>query len=158
MKKKNYPLYEVKSFGDFRELLSSAAAEAGQKTAFRFEEGEESASVSYAALFEDVTALGSALTMAGLLGAHTAVWAKNGYPYITAMLTVLASPGVFLPIDAEMPVSDGMEILRSGDTRVVFLDREIYDANRKTLARLETVKRFIVFDLPEEEAEGRFLS
>lgn len=107
--------------------------------------------MTYAAFFEEVKALGSALVKEGLFGAHTAFWAKNSKELLTSLLTVLATPGTALPLPADATADDAMELLRAGDARLLFLDLSLYRAHKNLLKRLTGLRRLVVFGLPMDE-------
>ncbi len=149
---KNYPLDHVEKFSSIKEMLMLAEKEAGDKIAFKYNEGGIQ-EVSYRTFRRTVLSLGTALANRGIADKHVACLSENRYKWLVAYLTILCSDGVFVPIDKELPDKDILNILDHSDSDVVFYS-EKYE---KLLAdNPDRLQFFIGFD--REEHDGKFLS
>lgn len=152
--KKKYPLYETEPVADLRSLLAEAAANAGEKTAFRA--GERT--LTYGQLWADVQAVAAALEGLGIASSHLAfcdVGAADGF---TFLLTVLCGSGVLLPLSGELSEDELLRRLRAGDAEALFAPAALLPVLREKAARLSGIRYFICNDLPRGEQDDRFLS
>ncbi len=143
-----------KVFKSIKEIMENAAAEAGNKEAYRIPEGNSYKSVTFKEFNDTVNFIGTDLKKRGLTSSHIAIVGKNSYEWLTAYLTVLKSAGVVVPIDKELPFKDIANILINSDSEVVFYDKEFEEDLKNT--DLPAIKYFIGFD--RDEDDGRFLS
>lgn len=148
---KNYPLYDVIKYNDFRELLDGSAQRFGNKAAFKFKEGDTVREVSFQAFNTETDALGTALCRLGLGKSHIAIVAENSYPWITCYLTVLKSEGVFVPVDKELPPNEIANILNNAEADAVIFSKKYEEKIRSIMGALPRVKIFIGLDLEKEE-------
>lgn len=114
--------YEVPHLTNVKELLDLAKKEAGDKIAYRYFVDGEVQDATYAAFYDRVMALGAALDELGHISSHVAMIGANSYDYITLFLTILASDGVFVPVDKELPAEDYLHVLADSDATIVFCD------------------------------------
>jgi len=158
-KQKNYPFNKIKQFNSFREMLDTAASEAGERPAILYKDAESGIGrVSYRELRFDVNSLGTALTSLELISKHIACIGGNRYESITAFLSVLCGNGVFVPIDTELSASETVDILRHSDSEVLFYDGVYEQIIKENLDKLDNIVCFIGFDREKSSEDGRFLS
>lgn len=160
-KNKNYPLYEVESFTDFKDMLKQADEQAGDKIAIRYylDFAEKSIrDVTYHEFRHETEALGTGLASIGVTDCHVAMVSENSYYWILTYLTILNSAGVYVPIDKELPFNEIMNILAHSDSEVVFYSKHYEDNFRANADKLKNIKYFIGIDLAPEEQDGRFIS
>lgn len=156
-KQTNYPLYDVTPFSDFKEMLTIAVKEAGDKIAFKFKNEDNSVSeISYKAFFSDVTALGCALTSLGLSGLHVACIGENCYKWVVTYLAMLGCTGVFVPIDKELPPGDIINVIENSDSEAVFYSESFEKILSEDNARLSKIRHFIGFD--RKKSDGKYMS
>ena len=160
-KNKNYPLYEVSPFTDFKDMLRQASDEAGDQLAIRYFRDYASRDVrdvTYNEFKRETEELGTGLASLGITDAHVAIVSENSYHWILTYLTILNSEGVFVPVDKELPFPEIMNILAHSDSKVVFFSKHYEQKFRENAASLPWIKYFIGIDLPPEEADDRFIS
>ncbi|MBP3322043.1 MAG: AMP-binding protein [Clostridia bacterium] len=158
MQKKKLPLLEVAEFVNFRDMLTQAKEQAGDTIALKYRERSTVRDITYTELCGRVDALGTALSsMEGGLGA-VAVIAENSHRYVTVIMTTLASNGVIIPIDKELPFAEIVNILNHSDCTTLFFDKTYLEAVKENEKALQGVKNKICFQLKEHEAEGGILS
>ncbi len=150
-KHKNYPLYDVVKYNDFRELLEGSAKKFGNKPAFKFKEGDEIREVSFSAFNTETDSLGTALCSLGLAQSHIAIVSENSYKWINCYLTVLKSEGVFVPVDKELPGGEIAHIINNSDAEAVFFSKKYEEKLRSIMGALPKVKYFIGLDLEKED-------
>ncbi len=139
-----------------RGLMKIAVAEAGDKIAYKFRDGDGVTEISYREFDRHTKILGTALAERGLARGHIGCTGENSYNWIVVYLTALQSEGVFCPIDKELPEEDIINVIDGGDDEIVFCDKKREDLFRNIRDRLPKVKYFICFD--REEDDGEFLS
>ena len=118
--KENYDYYNVEKVDSIKQLLESAADDAGDKIAFKYKENKDVKCVTYNNFLEDVYSLGTALFSINMTSSHIAVIGENSYPWLTVYLSVLKSNGVVVPIDKELPLQDIINVLENSDSEVLF--------------------------------------
>lgn len=152
--KKKYPLCETEPVDDLRALLAEAAANAGEKIAFR----EGTRALSYGQLWSDVQAIAAALEGLGVASSHLALCGADGADGFTFLLTVLCGSGVLLPLSGELSDDELLRCLRAGDAEALFAPASLLPLLREKAARLSGIRYFICADLPREAQDDRFLS
>lgn len=156
---RNYPLYDVKSFSNIKEMLYIAEKEAGSNIAFKYkDESNNVIEVTYKQFRSDTISLGSALTALELNGMHVSCIGDNSYPWVTAYLTMLGSTGVFVPIDKELPPADIINVINHSDSEALFYSGAYEEILINNLEKLSKIKVFIGFDRIKDSENGRFLS
>lgn len=158
---RNYPLYKVKSFTDFKDMLRLADKEAGDKIAFKYFSGDAERTVRDVTFHEfkhQTEAFGTGLASFGITDKHMAIVSENSYNWILTYLTVLNSAGVFVPIDRELPFNEIMNIISHSDSEIVFFSAHYESKFRENADKMPQIKYFVGLDLDPEEAGGRFLS
>lgn len=144
-------------------MLSIAADEAAEKNAFRFSVGETVQDITYKSFVDDVYALGAALHELGLTDLHVAQIGENSYRWITVYLAMLASCGVYVPIDKELPEQDILNVLCHSDSSAVFFTAKYADIIRANADKLSAIRYFILVEPfgtepGEADPDPRFLS
>ncbi len=156
MYNKNYPLYEVTKIDTIKEMMENAIAEAGEKIAFRYKDGENIVDVTYEQFYNDVKALGTALCSLGFGRSHIAMVGENSYRWVVVYLTSLMSEGVFVPVDKELPDADKVNVICDSDTEIVFYSDKYEKALMENADSMDKVKYYV--GLSRTEAAGKFLS
>ncbi len=152
----NQIIRDVKHFDTVKEILQNAVDEAGDKIAYKyFNVKNEVLEVSYRAFQADTFALGTAITMLGMEGAHVAMMGNNSYEYLTLYLTMLQSNGVFVPIDKELPEQDLLNVLRDSDSEMVFCTERYIPMLRANRDALPKIKHIVVIGRGEDEGEEK---
>lgn len=151
--KKRYTFNDVTPFISIRHMLDMAKREAGENTAFRFKKLEADYEVSYNGFYNDVYALGAGLAKLGVSADHAACISENRYAWINTFLTMLVSPGVFVPVDNELTGTELISVLEHCDARVVFYSRSHEEFLKTNREKLPNIKYFIGFDRLENENE-----
>ena len=160
-KSKNYPLYEVESFTDFKDMLAKADEEAGDKLAIRYYTNyaaKEIRDITYHEFRHETLALGTGLAALGVTADHVAMVSENRYEWILTYLTILNTEGVYVPIDKELPFPEIMHILAHSDSKVVFFSNHYYEKFRENADKMPWIKYFVGIDLLPEEQDDRFIS
>lgn len=152
-KMKDYPLYDVTKFNDFKEMLDIAVKEAGDTIAFKFKlSGDETVHErTYKEFYQDTKSLGTVLADMGLASLHVACIGDNSYDWVTTYLTMINADGVFVPIDKELPITDVINVLNESDSEVVFLSASFEKPFRENIDKLKNIKYFITFERTEDD-------
>lgn len=160
-KNKNYPLYEVSPFTDFKDMLRQAVENDGEKVAvkyFRDYASKDVRSVTYNEFKKESEQLGTGLASLGITADHVAMISENRYEWILTYVTVLNTEGVYVPVDKELPFQEIINILAHSDTKVVFFSKAYEQKFRENAGSLPWIKYFIGIDLAPEASDDRFIS
>ena len=160
-KNKNYPLYEVESFTDFKDMLRRADEEAGDKLAIRYYTNyaeKQTRDITYHEFRHEVECLGTGLAALGITADHVAMVSENRYEWILAYLTILCTEGVWVPVDKELPFPEILNILAHSDSKVVFFSSHYEEKFRDAADKLPWIKYFVGIDMNAEDEGGRFIS
>ncbi len=152
-RKVNYPCYKVRPCDSIRMLVDSSAEIYKDKAAFRYRVGGEDASVSYTEFKRQVDFLGTALVSLGVGNSHIAIIGNNCYPWALSYLAVLASEGVAVPIDKELPPEDILNIIVHSESDVVFYTSSVAKKLDEIRSRLG-VKEYVLMDGSSVTVEG----
>ena len=144
--KKNYPLYKVERFYDFKEMMDIAVRETPDRAALRYKSRGTVKDVTYAELERRTDALGSALASLGYRDCHFAILSENSYKWILTYIMILKGEGVVVPIDKELSDDEAVNLINMGDAKVLFFS----NAKKKTVEqnrdRLKGVELFVNLD------------
>lgn len=151
--KKNYPLYKVERFYDFKEMMDIAVRETPDRAALRYKSRGTVKDVTYAELERRTDALGSALASLGYKDCHFAILSENSYKWILTYIMILKGEGVVVPIDKELSDDEAVNLINMGDAKVLFFS----NAKKKTVEqnrdRLKGVELFVNLD---DHADGEW--
>ncbi len=140
-----------------RQMMYMAAAEDGDKCAFRYRmKGKKIAEVTFSEFYDDTRYLVAGLCELGLGYGHIACAAKNSYRWIVSYMARLQSAGVFVPVDKELPEKDLVNVLTVSDSVAVFYDSSTAEALMKNAENLPNIRYFICLD--KDIDDGRFIS
>ena len=151
---KNYPLYDVEPFKDFKEMISQRVLAHPDKAAFRFTVNKEDKSVTYKEHQDNMNALGTAIAHLGLHNAKVAMVGENCYEWILTQITVLASDNAFVPVDKELPLKDLLNVISHSDSELVFCTGSFAKCLAENRSLIPNVKQIIVFRPKDELDEG----
>ena len=152
--KHNYPLYEVKEFTDFKDMIWQHASREPEKVAFRYTVNKEDRQVTYKEHYDNMNAMGTAMANAGYHGIHIAMVGENCYEWALMQITVLASDNVYVPIDKELPMTDLLNVINHSDSKVVFCTGNFAKALNENRDKIPQVDAIYVFRAKEELANG----
>lgn len=145
-KQKNYPLYEVQKFSDFREMLDLAVKAVPDKPAFKFKQGKEIKEITYTQFRSEVDTLSAALYSLGLENTHIACVGPNSYRWVNVYLSTLCCSGVYVPLDAKLPIDEIIGLVNDSDSEVFFYAKNFASSIESAFDRMPKVKLFVVFD------------
>lgn len=119
------PLYEVREFHTFRELLSQSMARYGSSPAFKVKnEVGQIVDISYDRYYDDVYSLGTALLSLGLKDCRIAVAGASSYKWCVSYMSVVCGVGVVVPTDKELPFADIKSILEVSESKAIIFDKK----------------------------------
>ena len=88
---KDYPLYKHPDITNFKQLIDINAENAPENIAFRYREGKQIVSVTYAQFRADVNALGTYFLHKGLCNTKVAIIGENSYPWLLTYFATVRS-------------------------------------------------------------------
>ena len=121
----NRPLYEVRNFKSYREMLEQSVELYGDSPAFKVKnEAGQIFDVGYRQYQRDIQSLGTALIDMGLEGKRIAVAGANSYKWCTSYLAVTCGVGVVVPTDKELPFADIKNVLEVSEASAIIFDKK----------------------------------
>lgn len=121
----NRPLYEVRNFKSYREMLEQSVELYGDSPAFKVKnEVGQIFDVGYRQYQRDIQSLGTALIDMGLEGKRIAVAGANSYKWCTSYLAVTCGVGVVVPTDKELPFADIKNVLEVSEASAIIFDKK----------------------------------
>lgn len=157
MKKKEFQYLVPTKFNSIKEMLEIAEREAADRIAFKYRiAGDAVESVTYRDFIHRTRAIGSELFKMGFGNSHIALIGENSYKWITVYLAVMNSPGVYVPIDKDIPFDDIVRIVNDSDSKIMFYSKKFEKMFRENTDKFPNIQYFIALDADSEDE--RFLS
>ena len=111
---------ERKYLEDLKELIDYVGKEYGNKTAYRYRDGQGITDVSFENFSADVTALGEYILSLGYKdGARIALLGENSYNWVVAYFAVINSGNVVVPIDKELKANEIYRLINDSDAKML---------------------------------------
>lgn len=123
---KNYPIYKTTFIDDMRSLVEEAAQNFPDSIAISYKENywdKEVRKVTFTQWREDVRNLGTALIADGLREEKVAIIGENSYGWCCSFFAVMATGGVTIPVDKELPLEDIDGIITTTGSKAVIFGR-----------------------------------
>ena len=123
---KNYPIYKTTFIDDMRSLVEEAAQNFPDSIAISYKENywdKEVRKVTFTQWREDVRNLGTALIADGLREEKVAIIGENSYGWCCSFFAVMATGGVTVPVDKELPLEDIDGIITTTGSKAVIFGR-----------------------------------
>ena len=151
------PLYKVREFNTFRELLTQSMAVYGSSPAFKVKNSVgQIVDISYDRFHDDVFSLGTALLSLGLEGSRIAVAGANSYKWCLSYMAVTCGAGVVVPTDKELPFADIRSILEVSEAKAIIFDKKF---GKKILEHRDELPEGMIFiSMDNAEDDGDILS
>ena len=148
----NKPIYKVREFGDFRDMLLQSVILYGHSPAFRVKNSVgQIYNISYKRYYSQVMALGTALMDLGLEGKKIAVAGANCYKWCLSYMSVVCGAGVAVPVDKELPFADIKSILEVSEAKAIVFDEKF---GKKLLEHKDELPEDIIFISMERHENG----
>ncbi len=148
------PLYKVREFKTFRELLSQSMAIYGKNPAFKVKNKVgQILDVSYNQFHDEVYSLGTALLSLGLKDCKIAVAGANSYKWCLSYMAVVCGAGVVVPTDKEIPFADVKSILEVSEAKAIIFDTKFGKKLFEHRDELPKDMIFISMDIPEDDGD-----
>lgn len=148
----NKPIYEVREFHNFRDLLNQSEALYGNSPAFKIKNQiGQILDISYTRFKGDVEALGTALLNLGLDGQKIAVAGMNSYKWCMSYLAVGCGVGVVVPTDKELPIDDILSILTVSEAKAIIFDKKF---GEKLLEKRDRLPKGLILISMEQQKDN----
>ncbi len=146
------PFYKVREIRDLRDLISQSAQLYADKPAFEVKDkNDKFIDISYTRYYNEIKAVGTALTDMGYTGQKIAVGGDNCYEWCLSYMATVTGVGVIVPVDKELLFDDINNILNTADVKLFFCDKKIY---RKLAERKDEIKKDLTIVLIHGEVDG----
>ena len=121
---KPYPLYEVETINNLKELIDYCVAKHGSKTAFCWLHDKKTVEKSFIDFKSDIRALGTYFFETGIKNEKIAIIGENSYEWILTFFAAVNGGNIIIPVDKELENEEIVDILvRSGAGVLVYSDR-----------------------------------
>jgi len=150
MKNRNYPLYDVETFNNLKELVNYTSAQFGDEPAFTYERKKVKASTSYRQFRSDIEALGTCMFGEGSGRRTVAVIGENSYEWILTYFAVVNSGNIIVPLDKELPVAEIKNLLDDSGAEILVHSDDYSDVAEKLRATGADISRYINMDSLQE--------
>ena len=155
--KKRPPLNDVPAFESFYAVLCGAAAQSGDTIAVKYKTRGAQHDVTYTELLSKVNSLRAGLSALPEVPKRAAILCPNGFPFIASLLTLLSCGCVIVPLDAELPFFENINILNHSDCDTLFFDKSFLDAVNEHKKSLPKIVNYVCAGLKEhEESDGLY--
>lgn len=148
------PLYDVREFHTFRELLTQSMALYGNSPAFKVKNAVgQIEDISYDQYHDDVFSLGTALLSLGLKDCRIAIAGASSYKWCMSYMAVVCGAGVAVPTDKELPFADIKSILEVSESKAIIFDKKF---GKKILDHRDELPQdmvYICMDLAEDDGD-----
>lgn len=150
------PLYQNRTYSDFRELLNTSVDLYGDKDAFIIKHKKSRKeftyeTVSFNQFRQDVNFFGTGMIEEGLLGKRIAIIGKNRYEWVLSYFAAVCGLGMCVPLDKGLPYEELESSLARSYSDVLIFDKDHKADVERVIAEGKTnVKVFICMD----EIEG----
>ena len=146
------PFYDVRKIRDLRDLISQSAKLYADKPAFEVKDKNDNIfEISYTRYYNEIKAVGTALTDMGYAGQKIAVSGDNCYEWCLSYMATVTGVGVVVPVDKELLFDDINNILNTADVKLIFCDKKIY---RRLAERRDEIKKDLTIVIIRNEIEG----
>lgn len=149
MKNKNkaYPLYNVPSIQDLREMVALKQKHCPEKTAISYsDKAGNKVEKTFGDVFRNMNALGNWMFAKNIRNQHIALIGENSYLWLVAFLAIVNGGNVAVPIDKELPGEKTAHLLRKADATMIFCS----DSCKGFLSGLEMGRKIVSFDELEQ--------
>lgn len=149
---KSYPLYEVRTIQNIRDMLQQSVSLYGPKNAFliKREKGAPYTGITFQKLGADVEALGTAFLMHGMQ--KIAILGENRYEWAISYLAAVTGKSIAVPLDKELPSEDIGNLLDVAEVSCIVYSKKLRPAIHSIVPSLKTKPLLVCMDAitPEE--------
>lgn len=147
----NKPIYDVREFDNFRDMLLQSVILYGHGPAFRVKNSVgQIYNISYKKYYSQVMALGTALMSLGLEGKKIAIAGANCYKWCVSYMSVVCGAGVAVPVDKELPFDDIKSILEVSEAKAIIYDEKF---GKKMFEHRDELPEDMIFISMEKHAD-----
>ncbi len=137
---KNHLMHEKRDFNDVREMVEWAADYYKGRNAFSYrsvKNKNETEKVKFEEFRDDIRGLSTELRSMGAEGKHFIVIGKMSYEFALLYYSVMASGGVFVPLDRDWSADELAKTALRADGSYLFIDEDINDKAETIAAALD---------------------
>lgn len=142
---------------DIKDMLRYSAERCPDRVAFmqKYDKRKPFESFTYAQVYDEVNALGTAMINAGLLGKHIGVIGVNCHEWAEAYLAIAGGVGVLVPLDKELNEEEIEQLVVKGEVAgVVTVDEKHYRMFKDIMERGNTSLECIITTTTDEHEDA----
>ena len=152
MKKYSYPLYEVRTITDFKDLLAQSVKLYANRPAFwvRPIKSQPYVPIKYSQFNREVRAMGAALLELGMANKKVAVISENRYEWAISYFSAAICADMVVPVDRDLPFEDIQSMLSITEAGCVIYSAKFSDCLIEWNAAQKTPAVLINMDIAED--------
>ena len=135
-------------------LLDFCEVKYGPQDVFRWREGEEIRSVTYARFAQEARALAASLAARTEPSAHIAILGENSYHWLLCWFSVLCAGRAAVPLDPQLPAADLLKLLQKSGAELLFCSASFEDVAEGFAGRSVFMKEVPALFAPFDGAAG----
>ena len=145
---KKYPLHDVRTITDLKDMLSQSINLYGDRTAFLYKKAVNTPyiKVTYKEFGELVNDFGSGLYAMGIKNTRVAIIGENKLQWSTAYLATVNSSNTIVPLDKELPANEINNLLLRSEATVIICSGKVLDKVKEASDGAEKLEKIICMD------------
>jgi len=152
MKKYSYPLYEIRTITDLKDMLTQSVKLYADRPAFwaRPIKNRPYAPITFSQFYQEVREMGVALPKLGMSNKKVAVISENRYEWAVSYLAAAICAGMVVPIDQNLPFEDIQSLLNAAEAGCIVYSAKFSDCLIAWNAAQKTPAILINMDIAED--------
>ena len=152
MTKYSYPLNEIRTITDLKDMLSQSVKLYGDRPAFwtRPAKNQPYAPITFSRFNRDVREIGTALSKLGMPNKKVAIISENRYEWSVSYLAAAICTNMVVPIDRDLPFEDIQTLLDAAGVGCVIYSAKFSDFLIEWQAAKKTSAVLINMDIAED--------
>ena len=143
MRNRDYPLYQVGTFNNLKELINLSAWKYGDNTAFSFEQGRKIKKISYRKFKSDIDSLAATFLNNGFNNSKIALIGENSYEWIVSYFAIVTSGNVVVPLDKELSVTEIRNLINHSDAELIIFANNFLHVAKYLQQNEVSIKQYI---------------
>jgi long-chain acyl-CoA synthetase len=152
MKKYSYPLYEIRTITDIKDLLIQSVKLYADLPAFwvRPMKNRPYTPITFSQLYQDVREMSAALSKMGMSNKKVAIISENRYEWAFSYLAAVICAGMVVPLDRDLPFEDIQSLLNAAEAGCVIYSSKFSDCLMEWNDTQKTPAVLINMDIAED--------
>lgn len=131
----------INSLTNLKDFLLIIKERYHNRPAYRFIENDETIEKTYANLCDDSLSISYYLNEKGINRKHIALLGGTSYKWVCTYLGICNSSNIVIPIDKMLPVNEMINVLKLGDTDMLFVSEEFDSLSDEFIKNCPHIKK-----------------